>query len=357
MKTVKPKTDNFYKLLIKEIRKNLLNRHKDNYDFYKYGQKKQLKIQLKKRVSHLFYALLYLTKVSRLNKILSDENSKNLLVKIHSYKILGYKKYKLPLNKPDYWDGIAELKRIESKDDKLFTNSKKDHYLPKFDLNEVGIPIEMYGNVSGIYHTMKVKQYEYEQENIHIKAEKDDIVLDCGACFGDTSLFFAHNLETDGHVYCFEFVLGNIKVFEQNLNLNPALKRKITLIPNPLAEKTGKELFYFDNGAASKVSNKKFPNSQKTETITIDDAVEKYHLQKVDFIKMDIEGSELPALKGGINTIKKYRPKLAISIYHSMSDFVNIAQYLKSLDLGYDFYLKHGTIHYEESVLFAQISK
>jgi hypothetical protein len=71
---------------------------------------------------------------------------------------------------------------------------------------------------------------------------------------------------------------------------------------------------------------------------------------------MDIEGSELPALKGGINTIKKYKPKLAISIYHSMDDFVDIAQYLKSLDLGYDFYLKHVTIYDEETILFAKVS-
>ena len=70
---------------------------------------------------------------------------------------------------------------------------------------------------------------------------------------------------------------------------------------------------------------------------------------------MDIEGSEQSAIKGGINTIMKYKPKLAISIYHSMDDFVNIAQYLKSLNLGYDFYLKHGTIHCEETVLLAKV--
>ena len=45
---------------------------------------------------------------------------------------------------------------------------------------------------------------------------------------------------------------------------------------------------------------------------------------------MDIEGAEMPALIGGINTIKKYRPQLAISIYHTNSDFINIPLYLKN---------------------------
>lgn len=48
-----------------------------------------------------------------------------------------------------------------------------------------------------------------------------------------------------------------------------------------------------------------------------------------DFIKMDIEGAELAALKGGIKTITKCRPQLAISIYHSSEDFINIPLYLK----------------------------
>ena len=52
-------------------------------------------------------------------------------------------------------------------------------------------------------------------------------------------------------------------------------------------------------------------------------------------------------------TIKKHRPKLAIAIYHSLDDFVNIPKWLIGLDLGYKFYLGHYTIHAEETVLFA----
>jgi hypothetical protein len=70
---------------------------------------------------------------------------------------------------------------------------------------------------------------------------------------------------------------------------------------------------------------------------------------------MDIEGAEPVALKGAIKTIKKYRPKLAIAIYHSMNDFVGIPKWIDDLGLGYKLFLGHYTIHSEETVIFAKI--
>ena len=78
---------------------------------------------------------------------------------------------------------------------------------------------------------------------------------------------------------------------------------------------------------------------------------------KVDFIKMDIEGAELSALKGGIGTIQKQRPQLAISIYHSMEDFINIPLYLKENLKDYVFRLGHygksGRLILSETVFYA----
>jgi hypothetical protein len=73
----------------------------------------------------------------------------------------------------------------------------------------------------------------------------------------------------------------------------------------------------------------------------------------VDFIKMDVEGAEVEALRGAENTIRKFRPKLAISVYHSISDFVDVFELISSLNLGYRFYLGHYTIHWYETILFA----
>ena len=94
-------------------------------------------------------------------------------------------------------------------------------------------------------------------------------------------------------------------------------------------------------------------NATRVETITIDDLVSEEKLKRVDFIKMDIEGAELEALRGAENTIRQFHPKLAISLYHKLNDLWEIPEYIDSLGLGYKFSLKHVTIHAEETVLFA----
>lgn len=83
----------------------------------------------------------------------------------------------------------------------------------------------------------------------------------------------------------------------------------------------------------------------------------KKNISKVNFIKLDVEGSELKALIGAKNIIQAFKPKLAISIYHKNEDFYEIPLYLDALALGYEFYIDHFTIHREETVLFAESKK
>ena len=71
--------------------------------------------------------------------------------------------------------------------------------------------------------------------------------------------------------------------------------------------------------------------------------------------KRDIEGAELAALKGAEQSIRRFKPDMAITVYHTLTDFWEIPKYLNSLCLDYEFYLRHFTIYDEETVLFASI--
>ena len=61
----------------------------------------------------------------------------------------------------------------------------------------------------------------------------------------------------------------------------------------------------------------------------------------------------MSALKGAKETIEKYRPQLAISIYHSDSDFINIPLYLNKTLQDYTFKLGHYSRDNNETVLYA----
>ncbi|MGA2226736.1 MAG: FkbM family methyltransferase [Syntrophobacteraceae bacterium] len=74
---------------------------------------------------------------------------------------------------------------------------------------------------------------------------------------------------------------------------------------------------------------------------------------EISFMKMDVEGAELEALCGASNTIKRNRPKLAISVYHKRDDIFEIPLFIHQLHPGYRFYLRHHSTTFGETVLFA----
>jgi hypothetical protein len=73
----------------------------------------------------------------------------------------------------------------------------------------------------------------------------------------------------------------------------------------------------------------------------------------VTFIKMDIEGAELNALKGAEQTIRKYKPKLAICVYHKANDLITIPQYIRSCVSEYKFYFRAHQLGTIGSVFYA----
>lgn len=83
----------------------------------------------------------------------------------------------------------------------------------------------------------------------------------------------------------------------------------------------------------------------------IDDIVD----YAVTIIKMDIEGAEKNALSGAKETIKKYKPKLMISLYHKPNDIWELPLYVKQLVPEYKIYIRHHRTTPNDTVLYAMI--
>jgi len=356
---------NFYIALARELMRCIPNDYNDNWDYYRFGPEPNNKIKIRplslRKIKNAGYDVKFYTKyLNWLYNSFCDAESKKLLVLLTAYRILGYKKVKLPPNTHDYFQKIISHLSMINPEDYIEVLYERGHKkkLYRFELHKKGFPIKLYSGEKGFQVLFVDKQYEYKNKDILIKADKGDVVFDCGACWGNTALYFANEVGEMGKVISFEFIPGNIDVFNEHMSINKDLQKTITLVKQPLGKVSGEKIYYSDNGPGSKVSIEKFSLSEgECETITIDDYVRSHNLNKVDYIKMDIEGAELMALKGTINTIKKYKPKLGISVYHGVGlyDIINITRFIDTLNLGYRFYLGHATIHKEETVLFGTI--
>ncbi len=76
-------------------------------------------------------------------------------------------------------------------------------------------------------------------------------------------------------------------------------------------------------------------------------------LSRLDVIKLDIEGAEIEALRGGLETIERLRPSLAISVYHSPSDMWQIPRLLMPRLKDYRYHYRHYSAGRWEGILYA----
>ena len=176
----------------------------------------------------------------------------------------------------------------------------------------------------------------------------DEVFVDCGGFHGETVEAFIDFLHNKGiyswsHIYSIEPDYKNAHYMYNKLKS----VKKLDIIEAGIYKDSGKMLFADSRESSSMISEK---GGKEIDVISLDDYMEG---NRVTFIKMDIEGSELMALKGASKTICRYKPKLAVCIYHKKEDLVEIPQYIMSLDLNYKFYVRNYSMYGVETVLYA----
>ncbi|MGB8644434.1 MAG: FkbM family methyltransferase [Anaerolineae bacterium] len=288
---------------------------------------------------------------------LADDPSRAIMVKVLAFQGLGSRRVKLPTNNPRYWQSVALVKGRLCAQEKSIQIPSLDGWLNRYDLSAAGFPIRLNAHPLNILATFLLEQYGYNKEGAQVQVAPGDVVIDAGACWGDTTLYFAARAGETGVVHAFEFFFGNLMILEENLTLNPELKSRIRVIPRAVWSVSESELSFVENGPGSTL-DPNTPNASsgatRARTLSLDDFVEQKKLERVDFVKMDIEGAELDALKGSAQTIRRFKPKLAIAVYHKPDDLIVIPRYIQSLGVDYRYYLDHFSIHAEETVLFAR---
>jgi FkbM family methyltransferase len=193
-----------------------------------------------------------------------------------------------------------------------------------------------------------VDSWIFEQYNLSglCEVSSGDFVIDGGAFKGETAFWFLS--KGAGKVYAFEGDAINFEVLLKNVRLN-RVEDKIIPVKALLSDKDGVSMIKMTgSGSSSTLAN----DGTEVESITLDSFVFKNNIEHIDFIKLDVEGAELDVLKGARETIKKFKPKLAISVYHKPDDIIFIPSFLHELLKDANFYLRHFSDSISETVLF-----
>jgi FkbM family methyltransferase len=175
---------------------------------------------------------------------------------------------------------------------------------------------------------------------------QSDYFVDCGAYTGDTVLQFAERYPFLSGISAFEPTDHTFDLLQDSI-------KNLSIPVRPIKKAVGDACgsAFFDS-SGTQTANRIVDSDRgvSIEVTTIDTELRGY---SPTYIKMDVEGFELAALRGAQETIEKHRPILAICLYHKGEDLFEIPLYLRDLHKDYNFFVRKYTGTVFELVLYA----
>lgn len=153
-------------------------------------------------------------------------------------------------------------------------------------------------------------------EQIRRVVSAGDVVIDVGANFGLYSLPASRWVGSEGRVYAFEPLSGNVELLRRNISLNQIENIEIV---RHAASNSKKEFirFFSDSKDVSLTASLNIPESAdfiEVPNVRIDDWCDSMGVVP-DFIKIDVEGAEMEVLRGAEKVIRSRFPRLFIEVH------------------------------------------
>jgi len=196
---------------------------------------------------------------------------------------------------------------------------------------------------------LRTNEYEPQiQRLMNAIISEGDTVIDIGANIGVHSILLSNLVGRGGKVLAFEPIPHLIKKLNTNLVL--ANSRNVAVYPFAVGDKNGQleinaiDEDDFNSGSSSLVVNENIKlletHKIKINSIILDDFLLEKNINKIDFVKIDIEGFELNALKGMRSLIAKSKPTMIIEYNCERLEYLNILNqdFKELLDQFYDCY-------------------
>jgi FkbM family methyltransferase len=146
---------------------------------------------------------------------------------------------------------------------------------------------------------------------------------------------------------CFEPDPINFSYLSKYIMKNLFETREASLYPCGLGSVLQIQRFKSGNNAASTFCD---DGESLIQTAPLDELIPNFH---PTFIKLDVEGFESASLKGAEKTIRRYRPTLAVCLYHKPLDIFELPKLIYSMTPNYNYYLRYHGFNGLEIVFYA----
>ena len=163
---------------------------------------------------------------------------------------------------------------------------------------------------------------EYEAPLMHfLQAHNTEgwTCLDVGANVGAVALALAKYAGPEGNIYAFEPGPPNQQRLRRNLALNPTLARRTEVLECGVGDRPG-ELWWAEEPGNPGNALLSEEGTHKIPVITLDAFLRERPLDRVDFVKIDVEGMELQVMHGARELLRKFRPAL---YFETLPRYVN----------------------------------
>ncbi len=168
---------------------------------------------------------------------------------------------------------------------------------------------------SGLAFSFSSLAESCETTDIYIQKanlRKSDVVFDLGAYCGATTQAFSEVVGVDGKVYAFEPDLQNYEALTRNIKRHEMGNVVVVRKGIWSSESTLEFLSEGNMGSGVKTFLDRPGASNRVAVTSISQAVRDLKIQRLDFIKMDIEGAEVEALLGAKDALKRFAPRLVV---------------------------------------------
>lgn len=179
-----------------------------------------------------------------------------------------------------------------------------------------------------------------------ISCDENEVFVDCGGFTGDTVESFIREFKHYKQIYTYEPEEKNVRACCRNL----AKYHNVTVRNCGVGEMQNCLSIEGSGSSSTFMKQQNLSASGGVQIISLDEDIP----EKITFLKMDIEGFEIPALLGAKRHIRDDFPKLAICTYHIVSDMWEIPKLIDSIHPGYRFFIRNYDFPQNwETVLYA----